>query len=563
MKLDASKRDSCGVSGAKLVILAAGLIGAGLALPGCSSRFSSCREARTCVGDLANDDGGAGGASDSGVGGEGEASTGGAHTAAGFSGEASQGGEPPVTGALSIVSTTPSDSATAVERDRAIEVVFSSDVDEASISPETFVVTGPSGAFDGELNIDGAKVTFTPRSKWALLAEYDVTLSASIMSASRVELGRSVSFSFQTRDGMFREPQRLSAKSALNLTVEGNRAGHVVAHWVDLATTRGFAAFFDPATGQWGKAAPIDEDESQTFSSVRLCMDGRGNVFTSMDQTPPAWSRRIDGAWSQPSTAGLPDYGLCALADDGTAMLTWQISSGSGRNAMATSLSPANNWSGATTLSSGAVSAGIARYGSGFLALYTVEGSEKKFSRVFEPGKGWLTAKPVTDGVSGYYSFRTFEKAAIYTWADVDGRMRASLFDGTSWSTEDLGSVVGGNSSSLGPKGHVATWFYANNSYAARYDLDQGWLEPIKLGPTDGELFGPGIHVDDAGNALAAWRNGSTLSWRRSPHTTADWGPTESFLDQDPGAAIVQGAGNGEVVVVWQNPLGIWATRFE
>jgi hypothetical protein len=558
MNLDLSTRGRRGAVTAQIAMVVVGLSGAASTATACSSGFSSCQETRTCPADGPSSEGGAGGAPE-GVGAKSGVSSG----AAGSSGEQSQGGEGATTGPLAIVSTTPADSATDIEREAPIEVVFSAEIDEASISSETFAVTGPSGAVDGKLSVDGAKVTFTPSVKWALRADYEITLAASIESASVGMLGSAASFSFQSRDGAFRKPERLSATDASNLYLVGNRAGYVVAHWNDSATMRGYAAFFDPMTEKWSKAAPIDADPARTFVFTRLCIDKNGAAFASMSQQPPAWSRWADGAWSEPSVAGLPTDTMCAIGDDGTVMLNWEKSVGDGFSAMATSVSVSDEWSAAATLATDARAHSIGSYGSGFLALYISRSTGKTFSRVFEPGQGWLPAKPVTNEVGSYFSFRTFEKTAIHTLADVNDRLLVSLFDGTSWSTEALGSVVGGNSSTLGPKGHVATWFYANNSYAARYDLERGWLEPIKLGPTDGETKGPGVHVDDAGNALAAWRNGSTLSWRRSPHATGEWLPREDFLDQDPGGALVEGASNGDVVVVWQNPLGIWATRFE
>jgi hypothetical protein len=71
--------------------------------------------------------------------------------------------------------------------------------------------------------------------------------------------------------------------------------------------------------------------------------------------------------------------------------------------------------------------------------------------------------------------------------------------------------------------------------------------------------------VDDSGNALAVWAEGNGISWRRSPSGSRDWLDAQHIKDQDPSYGGVYAAGDaaGEVVIVWANPLGLWASRFE
>lgn len=104
----------------------------------------------------------------------------------------------------------------------------------------------------------------------------------------------------------------------------------------------------------------------------------------------------------------------------------------------------------------------------------------------------------------------------------------------------------------------------AGSAFAARYDATEGWLEPAKLGPSHAEDFGPGAALDDAGNALAVWPNGSKVSWKRSSHATLEWLDGEALDNQDPmWATFATAAASGEVIVVWQNQLGVWTSRFE
>ena len=69
---------------------------------------------------------------------------------------------------------------------------------------------------------------------------------------------------------------------------------------------------------------------------------------------------------------------------------------------------------------------------------------------------------------------------------------KASLFDGSSWTSEELGPDDGGSHASVGARGHIAAWLYQKSVYASRYNLKQGWADPIKLGATSAETFGPG-----------------------------------------------------------------------
>ena len=73
----------------------------------------------------------------------------------------------------------------------------------------------------------------------------------------------------------------------------------------------------------------------------------------------------------------------------------------------------------------------------------------------------------------------------------------------------------------------------------------------------------PAAEVDDAGNALAAWPDGTNVTWRRFGHSTADWAEPQPIEDQDPYFLYSAVDASGNVMLVWTNPLGVWASRFE
>lgn len=482
-------------------------------------------------------------------------------------GVASEGGSGSISEGLRVLETTPLDGASSIERDASVAVTFSAAIGASSITAESFRVTGPNGVVEGQLKVNGATVTFAPKAPWALLTDYVVDVAKTVAGTEAGALGTAYKFGFQSRDGVFRKPLRLTTQSTINLDVSGNRAGHVVASWSDGATpASAFAVSFDPVVGAWGAPAALEKDNANAHDFVSVALNQKGDAFSVTGNTVAAWNRAARGVWGNASATGIAQTRRVALADDGVAMTVWENIVGSDWQCFAASLAADNKWSTTTTLQNQARSWGVVAYGSGFLAFQAHDPNRQMFSRVFDPTQGWLSPKPITaaDSSANYVSYKTLAPEALFTWNDSKGRMQASLFNGEAWTSEELGPVGGGTNSSVGPKGHLATWLYNKNAYAARYDAASGWADPITLGPTTAEDHGPGAAMDESGNALAAWPEGGSISWRRSPHGSLDWLDAQQIKDQDPyGAVFAAGNAAGEVVLVWANPLGLWASRFE
>jgi len=57
--------------------------------------------------------------------------------------------------------------------------------------------------------------------------------------------------------------------------------------------------------------------------------------------------------------------------------------------------------------------------------------------------------------------------------------------------------------------------------------------------------------------------SGGSIDWRRASHVDGKWSEVQQIEDQDPYVAwsTVDAAGN--IMLVWSNALGIWASRFE
>jgi hypothetical protein len=462
-----------------------------------------------------------------------------------------------------LVSTTPGNEASGVARDAAIEIVFSAAVDPESVSAGAIEVSGPAGVVAGSFEVNDATVTFTSDDPLALLANYTIQVASEVKSLAGRPLNATEEVTFTTRDGILSAPKRLWASSA-GFQVEATRSGYVAVRWVDdLVPPSIVVSLFDPGTGAWGQAQRIETDTQNNLSSGCLALNERGEAFAVVGYTSFVWNRAVAGTWDVAIPAATIKASSCALADDGAAMTTWDAPVGGGTSVFAARLSVADEWSATHTLQSNATSQGVSRYKEGFLAFYA-RAAGGVYSNEFDPTLGWLPAKAVTspDMSPSYRSLDVLAEVALLTWTG-DGRVHASLYDGRSWSTDELAPVSYGTYASVGANGHLAAWNYQGNAYAARYDLNLGWQDPIKLGATLSEDFGPAVTVDDSGNAFAAWPHGSSIYWRRSASGMTEWGEAAEIKDQDAFLVVTRVDASGNVTLVWQNPLGVWASRFE
>jgi hypothetical protein len=527
------------------------------AMGACGSAFNDCVETRTCSAE--DSGGGAGGEAPDGAG----AASGEANLVSAGNGAAGE-----TSGAFDVLETSPEDSADGVERDAPIEVIFTADLDVETVSSGTFAVSGPAGVVSGKLEVDGAKVTFTPSEKLALLADYEVDVAASVAASDGTKLGAKRHFEFQSRDGTFRKPQRITGESVVGLSLVGSRSGYAAVYWSDGKNpASSFAAIFDASAESWGKVHPLESDLVKDYGSVEVCLNERGDAFATIGGAGyGAWSRWTAGAWSAASAAGVAQRRGCALQDDGTVLTFWSDTVNSTATAFVATQSSDNRWAPTKTVQTKASARGVARFNDGFLVMHGREPTGQLFSQVVNSKGEWSAAVPVTlPGESvNYTSLSTSESSALFIWGDSTDRLQASLFDGASWTTTDLGPAYLGKSTSGGLTGYLATWLYKGTAFAARYDATEGWLDPSKLGSSTAEDFGPGAALDDAGNALAIWPDGSKVSWKRSSHATLEWVEGDAFENQDPlWATYATAAASGEVIVVWQNQLGVWASRFE
>lgn len=264
-------------------------------------------------------------------------------------------------------------------------------------------------------------------------------------------------------------------------------------------------------------------------------------------------------------TSGLKETRTCALANDGTAMTVWNAYVGEERRVFAQQQSSRKEWSTAETLAFGASMSfgGVRRYGAGFIAYYLSEDDKAFYSRVYDAQHSWLDATPVTDVDTSYGFAAGGDGAPLFIWSDGDVAT-ASLYDGTAWQSHPLGPLYGAVYGSTGRNGHLAIWRDHETFYGSRYNSKSGWEPGVTLGTTDkAEAIAPG-EVDENGNAFVAWAEGSDVVTRRAAHDAGEWIEGPQIVNQDTYQVLMTiDATSGEVMLVWTNALGIWASRFE
>jgi hypothetical protein len=496
------------------------------------------------------------------VGGEAPMLGGGATTGGAPNGGASGEGSTALPTELTVLTTSPLDGGANIEREPVVEVMFSTDVAPATVTSNTFWLVGPAGKVSGSLDVDGATVTFEPDQPLVLLGDYTLKLTAGIRSTEGQALTTVPDTAFQVRDGAFGTPQRIATGSSLNLNVVGSDAGNVAVSWAGGEAIKSFVvAIFDPVSRTWGPATEVETDTQYSYSSGSVGLNARGEAFAITDSTKTLWNRFDGDAWGSAKTDGVAERRFAALADDGTAMTFWYDPPGNYGTVYAASQSRAGTWSASAPIDTNARTWTVERYGNGFLALTDREASKAIYAHIYEPGTGWLQARPVTkaNASANWISLATTRGAALFTWYDASNMAMASVFDGAAWTPETLGPIAGGTKAAASLAGFLAAWISGSNTYAA---INTGgiWGDPIKLGATNAE-YGIGAEVDDLGHALVAWPNGSDLSWRRL--AGGGWSAVHQLADQDPGIVFSEKDASGNVMLVWSNPLGIWASRFE
>lgn len=100
--------------------------------------------------------------------------------------------------APTVVSTSPSNNESEVERNKVIEIIFNESMDPATINVSTFAVTQGTVAITGTVAYSGNTATFTSENVLSALADYTVTLTTGAENLAGVALAANMVWSFTT-----------------------------------------------------------------------------------------------------------------------------------------------------------------------------------------------------------------------------------------------------------------------------------------------------------------------------------------------------------------------------
>lgn len=438
----------------------------------------------------------------------------------GGSGPGPASGDSPPAGGLSIVSSTPAEGASGVDRGVRPELALSGDT-----TPDAVRMTCADLPVPADIAVDGMQVRITPAQRllplarckvrvgdgpaiafttadgaWAAAAQavengsanaqqVDVAMDAqgnaiAVWQADGVKGNDIVAARYQPGSG-WGEPTTIGGGFAPHVTVDA--AGHAIAAWIGGDGDAIHLRRFVPQTG-W--AASDRVSNGAPVSLVRIAGNAAGDavvVWLGQDDGAARYSiyakRYVPAqgwAQSQPlESADLQAYdAVAALGPDGTATVLWLQSDGNVFNALASRSGRTGGWSAPAIVDAaaaasvgnpvlaasqdGSVMAGWTQWSGSFIELWA--------SR-FTAETGWQPPARVdqaTRGVGEPHLAMDARGGAVAVWVQNEAAGRS-----------------------------VAS---------SRFRPDGGWEAAAPVGTFPGEPQGPRVAVDAAGNALVAWQ---------------------------------------------------------
>jgi hypothetical protein len=526
--------------------------------------------------------------------------------------------------APTVTATTPVDVATDAEPDGVVTATFSEEMDSATITASTFVITSGETSIAGQVNYDARSrsATFQPDTRLALLTGYTATITAGVTDAGGTPMASDHSWTFSVRDGAWGTAQLIETDNggnASNPDVAGNALGEMFAVWHQYDGTRNniWANRFVPGTG-WAGAQLIETDNAGSATSPSVDVDGTGiavAVWTQSDGTRTnVWANRfVTGTgWGtaqliETDNAGNASDPAIAVAAGGDAVAVWSQFDGTRSNIWANRYVPGVGWGAAILVETD--DAGFASFpqvaidpaGNAVAVWSQSDGSRYNvLANRFIPGTGWGTSQlieaqdsgTITNGAQAPNVALDDEGNALASWSQYDGtRYNAwanRFVPGTGWASAQLIETDNGGTASSGAAGpHVAidnagnvivVWSQSDgtrtNIWANRFVPGSGW-GAAHLIETDnaGNGASPRVDLDAAGNAVAVWfQNDGTRNniWANRYRAGSGWSAAELIEGDNAGSAVsprIASSAAGTALSVWSQSDGtrtnIWANTFQ
>lgn len=494
-----------------------------------------------------------------------------------------------------VTETVPADQATDV--DAAVEVLamFSAELDEATITADTFQVTLDGAPVDGVVTYDPDTLTarWRPADTLALLATYEARLDASIASPQGRSLGDDGRWTFTVRDGAWSEASAITGAPMggfVDPDIAVDPAGDALVVWnpSDLWARR-----LTTSVG-WEDPVRIDDQEADArHPRIAIGADGAAVAVWSQATAPSGLSsafanRYLPGTgWGEPvelevRSAGVIDP-MVAAAANGGAVAIWiqHRDDGMGQQVIANRFS--NDWEGAQSIGeTGTYQAAwpsVAFDGRGdAIAVWrqAVDGSTSAWANRLTTG--WTGPRRL-ETLDGEVSFPQVagdqDGNAIAVWglrdADSAFHLRSSRFTpGSDWSTATDLDAGFDPKIAITPDGEATVTYLKGeipnmSIWTLRYRPSDGWGEPEPISSAGG-VASHVLVVDHRANAVAVWsRNDGpdqpVSLWVSRYTRAAGWSDPWRLDAGDADAALPRAAvdARGRVTIVWQH--GVFETR--
>jgi hypothetical protein len=581
----------------------AGILGAVAILPlACGSKFEGCKASRTCPPPAQGGEGGEGGESDTGgssgsggtTGGSGGSSgsttggtesggnsgSGGSSGSAGTAGsdEGGSGGGGDDTDPPTIVSFTPVDGATDVERDVTITVEMSEPIDASTVTNTSVALRGPNGNVPGALSVNANVISFVPDTSLRLMSPHTLTIADSIADLAGNTLTEPGSAEFQVRDGRFgpvAHPFGTSI-SRLATNVQQNGLGDlVVGMETPPSRARTFAALYNAVTGAWTSA---NELPGAYLIAAGIDDSRRAVVTWWSSMTMAGWYRATTGnAWL--NIGALAPDAFLGVTPAGKATAIWydtpnaQFTSQT-LDLSSESLGEPNPLALTDTVACRRPLASRERLA---FVCSRFANSMQELVVTWKIGTSWGTPEPLASAadIQSLAVDSDAQGNLAVVWREGD-EIRSRFYEQSrgEWTPAEFVSTTSTTAQIMGldiSSGHailaVNSFDTTEGAWTILHDADTGWLNASRVRLDEAGIGYPiALSADSAGNALAVWQ--SELKYRRYV-AGVGWQAASSLqTNVDPNYVFAAGAPDGSVLVVANdvetNPNGIpLAARFE
>ncbi len=524
-----------------------------------------------------------------------------------------------VTAPLTLTSSSPANSATAISRAFVPVLTFSATLDATTVTSNSVTLTTAAGASQAitvevtSLN----QITVTPATKLAPLTSYTLTVSTGVSGIRGEQLTSAVSVTFTTSDKAWQSAASIEKNdgAATAPQIAANANGNAVAVWTQTegAITRIWSSYYTLGSG-WSTAVPIENDMTGSGSAPQVAIDPQGNALAVWVQkysnglsylqsnryTAGGWQ---PGAVTQVETDNAADASDPQIAFDanGNALVVWtryqnkiwavrRPAGGAWEHEV--QIEPAN---GATVASKPQIAVNASGNALAVWVESDLNGQYVMANR-YTAGSGWATAGMISANV---YETRAAQVAidangnGLAVWEQYDDKTVVDILSsrftpGTGWRTArsittDKAHDAKAPQLAFDAKGNaLAVWAGTLSSgaiWSTRFAVgasDWDAATPIGAPNAFATLDTPQIAFDGSGTAYAVWaqyisgqyKGTHIVSSRLSAGGT--WTDPELIEPDDFGNASVPQIAvdaNGNATAVWHQSDGtrdnVVANRFE